>query len=73
MTIEGTTRKYTWEDVQCLLLKDMGLDPKDRQHHELFYSGSFRPPEHVKDVCIEITKYEQDYRARLDEHMRDKL
>lgn len=73
MPVDGTTRDYTWEDIVCLILKDMKLDPKDRQHHKMWYIGQFTPPEHNKDECIRVTKYELDYNARLDEHMKEKI
>ncbi len=73
MPVDGSTRDYTWEDIQCLILRDMGLDPKDRQHHKMWYIGSFAPPEHVKDECIRVTKYKLNYNARLDELTREKL
>ncbi len=73
MSVDGMSREYTWDDVLCVLLKDIGLDPKDRQYHDMWYLGGFTCPEHVKDVCIRITKYTQDYHERLAEHTRDKL
>jgi hypothetical protein len=73
MPVDGQTRHYTWDDVVCLILKDMGLDPTDRQHHEMWYTGNFGPPEYPKDECIRVTKYVMDHNARLEEHTRDKL
>ena len=73
MPVDGETREYTWEDVVCLVLKDMGLEPEDRQHHTVWYIGGFTPPEHPKDECLRVTKYKQDFNARLDERVRDKL
>lgn len=51
----------------------MGLDPKDRQHHEMWYVGGFQQPQHVKDECLRVTKYKLDFNARLEEHTKDKL
>lgn len=73
MPVDGVTREYTWEDILCLILRDMGLDPQDRRHHNLEYCGGFQPPTTVKDQCIRVTKYEQDSSERLEEHVRDKL
>ncbi len=73
MPNDGMTREYNWEDILCLILKDMGLDPKDRKYHEIWYTGGFGPPKHVKDQCIRVTKYEKDYKDRLEENVRDKI
>ncbi len=73
MPIDGETRDYTWEDIVCLILRDMGLDPKDRAHHKLWYLGAFIPPKHEQDECVRVTKYKLDYQARLEEHTREKI
>ncbi len=73
MPNDGTTREYNWEDIVCLILRDMGLDPQDRQHHAMWYVGGFMPPEHMKTECVRVTKYKQSVDARLNENVRDKL
>ncbi len=73
MPVDGETREYTWDDIICLILKDMGLDPKDRQHHKLWSVGMFTPPEHPQDECIRVTKYKLSSQMRLEEHTREKL
>lgn len=73
MPNDGTTREYNWEDILCLILKDMGLDPNDRQYHDMWYHGGFVEPRHRKDKCITITKYEKDYKERLEENLKDKV
>lgn len=73
MPVDGFTRDYTWEDIVCLILRDIGLDPKDKQHHTLWYLGAFLPPECKQDECIRVTKYKLDVQARLKECTREKL
>ena len=73
MPNDGQTREYNWEDILCLILVDMDLEPTDRQHHDLWYYHGFMPPKEPKDKCIVVTKYASDYRARLEENARDKV
>ncbi len=64
-------REYTWEDILCLILKDMDLDLKDQQYHDLWYLGTFQMPNNTKDKCLRIIKYKMNYRARLKEQMKE--
>ncbi len=67
------TREYNWEDIICLIMKDMELNPRDRNHHELWYCHNFLPPMNSKDTCIKITKYKKIWEERLKENTRDKI
>lgn len=72
MSINGHSREYTWQDILCLVLKDMGLDPNDRTHHDMWYLDG-TPPNQDKVPFLRIVKYDMDYRARLEEQAKDKL
>ena len=73
MSIDGQSREYTWHDILCLLMKDMGLDHTDGQHHDMWYLGNFTEPKEPRTACIRIVKYDLDYEARLKENAKDKL
>ena len=66
MPIDGKVRKYTWNDVIGLILKDVGLKPNDRDHNDLWCVGGFIIPETPTEICIEVTVYEKSRKERLE-------
>lgn len=68
----GKFREYNWADIQTLIYLDMGLDTpeKQRTHGQMWYVGSFSPPEHEKDTCIRVNVYDKSYSDRIKDHSK---
>jgi len=70
----GRFKEYNWEDIQQLIYKDIGLDTdQDRRGFgQMWYVGGFQPPEHEKDTCVRVNRYDKTYSERLEDHAGDK-
>jgi len=60
-----TFKEYTWDDIQQLIFKDVGLCTEDvqKEHGEIWCLGGFGPP--LDGRIIEVKVHERTKKQRL--------